>query len=95
MSIDVGNQADWLAGERYLAVGAWLLAETYRAGYSSAAATHASDVSEMCPLQGDPKRATFYAAGSRNLVATASVTAPDASPRLCTTIIGRLARENP
>ena len=26
MSIDVGNQADWLAGERYLAVGAWLLA---------------------------------------------------------------------
>jgi len=24
MSIDVGNQADWLAGERYLAVGAWL-----------------------------------------------------------------------
>jgi len=35
------------------------------------------------------------APGSRNLVATASVTAPLASPRLCTTTIGRLAKERP
>jgi hypothetical protein len=36
-----------------------------------------------------------YATGSRNLVATANVTPPLASPRLCTTIIGRLASESP
>ncbi len=39
--------------------------------------------------------ALIYRAGSRNLVATASVTAPLASPRLCTTTIGRLATERP